>query len=172
MMDDDVGPTWRGITVGQSTVDDVVAILGTPTSVEQGVLGQKIVYQYQEGPFEWGIHHIVTRAGVVEHIEEDVLAYSYDISLAQIIERYGMPDHVLWSQEGPELRAAIFLEDGVFVSVTASASLDEAQVTRVFYYRPCSLFRLLVDFVGEISPVNLFPNSDVRGPRDPWFENL
>lgn len=163
----DVGPTWRGITVGQSTVDDVVTTLGVPTSVEQG-LGQT-VYLYQEGRFDWGMHHIVIRGGVVEHIEEDVLAYSHDIGLTQLIDQYGMPDHVMWSQEGPELRIVVFLEKGVFVSVTA-LPLDEAQVTRVFYYRPRSLVRLLVDFRGEMSPVDPFPNSDIVGPRDPWFE--
>lgn len=49
----DVGPTWRRITVGQSTVNDVIAILGEPSSVESG-WGQ-IVYVYQEGRFEWGL---------------------------------------------------------------------------------------------------------------------
>lgn len=163
----DVGPTWRRITVGQSTVNDVIAILGEPSSVESG-WGQ-IVYVYQEGRFEWGMHRIVIRGGVVQGIEEDVLAYSYDIRLTQLIDQYGKPDYVMWSRDGPDQRIAVFVQDGVLVSATA-LPLNEAQVTRAFYYRPRSLVRLLVDFRAEISITNPFPNSDVVGPRDPWFD--
>ena len=82
----------------------------------------------------------------------------------------GLPvaDHVTWSKEGPGLRIAFFLDDGVFASATF-LPLDEAQVTRVLYYQPRSLARLLVDFKGEISLVDPFPDSDVVGPKDPWF---
>jgi hypothetical protein len=163
----DVGPTWRGITVGQSAIDDVTTTLDAPTHIEHKL--RRMIYSYQEGRFEWGMHRIVIRDGVVEYIEEDALAYSYDIGLTQLIDQYGIPDHVMWSREGPELRIVIFLNHGVFVSTTA-IPLDEARVTRIFYYQPRSLVRLLVDFSEEISPVNPFPRSDIVGPRDPWFE--
>jgi hypothetical protein len=163
----DIGPTWRGITVGKSMVDDVISALGVPASVEQELC--QVVFLYREDPFEWGEHHIVIHNEVVERIEEDILAYSYDVSLTQFIDQYGTPDAVMWSREGPELRVAIFLNEGIFVSATAR-SLNKAQATRAFYYRPRSLLRLLVDFRDEISPSVPFPDSDVVGPRDPWFE--
>jgi hypothetical protein len=166
-VNDDVGPTWRGLTVGQSTDDEVISALGSPTSVEQGLSGQKS-YLYQEGRSKWNMHRIVTQNGVVEYIREDALAYADKVKLAKFIDQYGKPDQVLWSREGPERRDVIFLKKGIFVVATAS-SLNEAQVGRVFYYRPRSLDRLLVDFASEISPDDPFPDSDILGPKDPWF---
>jgi len=164
----DVGPTWREITVGKSTADDVVAALGMPTSVERRSLGQ-IAYLFQDGDFDWAMHRVIIRGGIVQRVEEDVLAYPYDVSLSEIIDQYGTPDYVLWSKEGPELRIAVFLKDGVLVSATALPA-NESQATRIFYFRPRSIIRLLVDFRDEISIVNPFPSSDVVGPRDPWSE--
>jgi hypothetical protein len=164
----DVGPTWRGITVGQSTADDVVAKLGTPTSIEQR--SGQTVYSYQEGRFDYNMHHIIIRDGVIEYIEEDALAYSYNIRLAQLVSEYGTPDCVLWSKESPGDRIAVFLGKGIFVRATFFSSLNKAQVIRIVYYRPCSIVRLLLDFGDMISVVNPFPDSDVIGPRDPWFK--
>lgn len=163
------GPTWRGITVGQSTSDDVIATLGTPTSIEQKA--GRTEYLYQEGRFKWGAHRVIFRNGVVEQIIEHMSAYSpKKVGVLQFIDLYGAPDYVMWSQEGQQFRTAIFLEEGIFVTATA-VPLDETKVTKAYYYRPRSLIRLLVDFRGEISSVEPDPSSDIIGkPRDPWFD--
>jgi hypothetical protein len=162
------GPTWRGITVGHSTSDDVVATLGTATSIVQQA--GRTEYLYQDGRFEWGVHRIIVHNGTVEQITENMSAYfPKKVGLLQFVDLYGTPDYVMWSQEGQEFRTVIFLEEGVFVTVTA-VPLEETQVTRAFYYQPRSLVRLLVDFRGEISSVEPDPGSDIVGKtRDPWF---
>lgn len=162
------GPTWRGITVGHTTSDDVVATLGIPSSANQWA--GRTEYFYQEGRFEWAVHRITVRNGVVEQITEDMSAYfPKKVGLRQFVDLYGTPDYVVWSRDGQQFRTVVFLDKGVFVTSTA-LPLDEAQVTQAFYYQPRSLARLLVDFGGEISYVEPDPGSDVIGqPRDPWF---
>lgn len=160
-----IGPTWRGITVGRSTADDVVAVLGAPTSVEREA--EQTTYLYREGRL--GEHRIVLHDDVVEYIVEDALAYPHDTFLRQLVDRYSVPDHVTWSGRTPSDRIAIFLDDGVFAAARL-LPVDEAIVGYMFYFRPRSLARLLVDFKDEISLVNPFPDSDVIGSRDPWFD--
>jgi hypothetical protein len=161
-----VGASWRGITTGQSTASDVIAVLGVPTAIEDK--SGRIVYLYQEGQYEWAIHRIVIKDDVVELVEEDVLAYSYDMDLVDLVDQYGSPDHIVWSKEGPGLRAAVYVDEGIFAHVIVRSSSRD-QVARILYFEPRSLPRLLVDFRDEISLCNPFPDSDVIGPRDPWL---
>ena len=70
------------------------------------------------------------------------------------------------------------VQEGVWGSSAGRSHVDGSEtnseelgaLARAFYYQPRSLARLLVDFAAEISPTNPFPNSDIVGPRDPWFE--
>ncbi len=170
-MVENVGPTWHNITIGKSTADQVILELGAPATVDHTSTGD--VYYYKSNTaLDWAAHQIVFRGDVVDRIEEDMFVYHpAEVHLTQFIDQYGSPDRVAWSMEAPTERVLVFSSQGVLVNATA-LSLDKAQVTRAYYFRPRSLTEIQQEFSTVFSFVNPFPNSDVVGPENPWESAL
>jgi hypothetical protein len=113
-------------------------------------------------------HLIVIIFGVVRRIEESPMQYSEGLKLNDLIEKYGLPDLVEWSFEGPGRRTVVFSRYGVIANVTA-AKKDEAMVSKVIYYKTSHPLLLLIRFANVMSPIDPYPDSDIIGPKDPWF---
>lgn len=172
MITKSTGPTWHNITIGKSTSEQVISELGPPAQVEHRFGAD--VYYYRSGSLDFAANKVIIQAGVVDSIEEDMSYYHPTITyLTEFIDRYGNPDRIMWAWNDPFLRVAVFPKHGVLVTATAK-SLDEAQITDVFYFRPCSMLCVQLKYIDVFSPVKppQFSNTDiVVGPQNPWEFN-
>jgi hypothetical protein len=160
--------TWRGIGIGRSSKDDVIGILGNPSHLEYGILTTKFIYE--ERGLVTGFHHVILRFGVVQQIVEDRLVYPFseDLRLTTLVQEYGPPARVEWSRDGPHLRTVFFSNVGIIAIVNA-APLEDAVVTKVVYHKPFPPPVLRVKLHEYIPIIDPFPDSDIIGPKDPWF---
>lgn len=160
------GPTWRNITIGKSTSEDVISILGEPNKTEQFLLDT--TYFYQESRYISWAHRIVMRQNTVWLIEENTLQYSHKVLLSGLVHRYGLPNLVAWSWEGAGNRIVAYPEIGVLADVIA-LPFDEAYITKIIYFQPRTALRVYSDFSNSLSFTDPFPDSDILGSKDPWF---
>jgi hypothetical protein len=113
-------------------------------------------------------HKVTALGNRVIRIEEDMFVYHpQEIRLTEFIETYGAPEYVTWSMNCPTQRVVVFRSQGVLVNTTA-LPLEDSQITRAYYFRPCSMICTQLKYIGVFSPINPFPYSDVVGTRDPW----
>lgn len=159
------GPVWRGITIGLSTKEEALKVLGQPSSIKKGIIATTYIYR-EEGVIK-GTHYVVVRYGVVQEVEEDTLVYPDYIKLQSMIDKYGLPLMVEWSLEGPGRRTVIF-KNGVLANVVASP-LDDAVITKIIYHRPMPTILLQLKYMRIFSSMDPFPKSDIVGKKDPWF---
>ncbi len=160
------GPEWRGVVVGVSTEQDVVATLGNPTAIRRGLFGTTLIYE--EPRVVRREQLVVLRFGVVQEIREDTLAYRDEPTLLWLLEKYGSPDLVEWSTDNPGSRSLVFAGQGVIADVHA-APLAEATATRIIYTKPLLPVLAQIRYPWMFLPVDLFWDIDVVGPKDPWF---
>jgi hypothetical protein len=160
------GPTWRGLVVGTSTEQDVVKVLGQPEDIDSVPFGA--IYLFQESRNLYSAHRVKIISNVVQSIEETTYIYQPPMLLPDLVAVYGTPNFVDWSPDSLSGRAVVYEPLGIIVTVMVGP-YKEAQVTRILYYVPRSRLRLYVDFPDQLRPIDPFPNSDVIGPKDPWF---
>lgn len=159
------GPVWRGIIIGLSTKEDVVRALGQPSSIKKGIITTTFVY-HEEGIVK-ETQYVVIRYGIVQEVEENTLVYSDYIKLKSLVEKYGSPRMVEWSLEGPDRRTVVFNNE-VMANVVVS-HFDDAVITKIIYHRPMPLILLRLKYMRIFLSVDPFPNSDIVGAKDPWF---
>ncbi len=132
------GPTWHGLTVGESTTDDVIAALGEPawTSTERTT---EPVYHYEEWiDNNWGHPIIYFRDNQVIRIR---VASGQDITLLTFVKQYGKPDliadEVMINTHSPVTTKGVYWSDeGIYVSTLS----PESPAPLVTYFRPCPIF--------------------------------
>lgn len=171
-----IGPTWNNVAVGVSTEVDVIAVLGSPSRIEESD-DNTTTYYYQYGTAEWVTNRIVFRDGVIDYIEESLSDLNCihcppRTYLADFIDRYGSPDRVTWSELDSFRRIVIFLDKGVMIEVMARPDPHEAEAARAFYYSPCS-FQCVQGKFDQIVMLRRRPDPDsdviINRPRNPWW---
>lgn len=165
------GPTWNGLTVGESTSADVVTVWGTPTSIESA--REIVTYTYQTGKTVWKQHQIVLDQNIVEFMVEDTLDYlPRTVMLTDFIAQYGKPDSIQRAKEDG-YRIVIFLDNGILAYSTDDWAIEQVSVRKVYYYRPRLLPSVLRDFSRYIyrgpSPICSEGGCRYYGPRDAWY---
>ena len=178
-------PTWRGIVPGQTTQEEVVAILGPPahsTSCPKNPSGVPrlrdlfacfmgpLRYEYHENPVPnlySRIHEIYFKSGVVWYIVERTSAFPSEVQLQTLdfVQQHGNPERVTWSRRSPHTRVLLYCEQGVMVHATMR------DVWQVVYFPPMTLDQCLNTFTNELARQNPFPDSSVIGPEDLWGYN-
>jgi len=138
------GATWNGITIGQSTAEQVIAELGPPDEVEgrRTLSGPFETYRYyadQEDIGEWPATYSIEILREVVISIDDYSFGQHDVYLSEFIELYGTPDHVTWGQDFYGARVVIFLDDGVLVEVLAQLLPEDTWVGAAHYFQPCSM---------------------------------
>ena len=160
-------PTWRGITPGITTEQQLVALWGQPSRKEQ--LDGFIWYAY---PTEYGGEAWPNAAyladGVVYRIEEAVpISREKYTSLSVFIERYGDPQKVTWAAVHPQTRTFVFPEHGISVVADHAGEPPERyRVWQIDYFVPMSL-ESYMRIWGQFLPKE---NPDPR--HDPYPEDF
>lgn len=127
------GPSWYGLTVGKSTTEDVIAVLGEPSWIRVGLV-TGTVYHYEKWIDEsWGHPVIYFRNNQVIRIR---FTSGQDTTLWTFVEQYGKPDLIM---DEIEVRATVspkgfyWLDEGIYLSVPYQDSV----AFPVTYFRPC-----------------------------------
>lgn len=160
------GPSWRGVTIGVSSKEEVLKTLGPSRQIISDWITTQLIYE--EKLIVKGTHIVVLRFGVVQEIEEDTIIGPNTLYLSSLVDRYGRPNTVEWSLEDPSLRTVVFASQGILADVVG-APLDQAYVTRIIYFKPMPLLWVRIRFSEIFSSIDPAPNADVVGPKDPWF---
>jgi hypothetical protein len=179
-------PSWRGITPGETTEQEVIQVMGQPDDIEHcrirldrwrwsrdiaDCFSDPMTYKYNEllGPkLLTATHEIRFRSGRVWAIAESRWPYLNPdlISVEKFVENYGLPEKVTWSGLSPHYRAILFCQQGVMVQASRSG------VIQVFYFTPMPLNKCLQVFRDEVATEKPFLDSDVVvGPADLWGFN-
>lgn len=179
-------PMWRGIVPGESTRGDVEATLGPPHRATRctdewtgsGVIGDvrhmwtcvfhPLRYEYEDLPPDPRIlaktHRIYFRAGTVWKIVEDVDGYPGEepIPISHYIDRYGMPEKVVWSHHHGFFRSGLYCRQGMMVHA------GHTRVGLVTYFLPMTTDSCIRAMSNEVTREPLSPFFDPDAFDDPW----
>jgi hypothetical protein len=185
----DPTPSWRGITPGQSTKDEVIELLGQPDEIH---------------PCEDGEIQVGTMGGMKENCGDGLLLYRYfemvdldsntritkkhqvyfqdetvtliqelwptrensedSLLIADYLDLHGLPEQVTWSSCWfTRARALLYCQQGLIIH----SDLLGAAVA-VFYFEPMTTSECLQVFRTSIPEVNPELGTTVRIPKDPW----
>jgi len=160
-------PTWRGITPGVTTEQQVVILLGQPARKEQVSEFTCFVYPSEIGVNAWP-HKVYLANGIVYRIKENVpISREKYISLSVFIERYGDPQKVTWAALWPQTRTFVFPEHGISVVADHVGEPPERyRVWQIDYFVPMSL-ESYMRIWGKFLPKE---NPDPR--HDPYPEDF
>ncbi len=150
-------PTWRGITPGVSTQNEVLDVLGQPA--EQ--TSEPSMFAYWEEDFR---HEVYFRGDTVWLIRA-VTGPDQKGNWPQaddFVELYGPPQAIFWSTWSSSGRIVPFCENGIFIEGNHSGIIAS------YYFEPMSLSKCVREFSDFIAAENPFPNSDMKMVRDPW----
>ena len=179
----DFSPTWREITPGKTTKQDVINLLGKPSRIVicseiklrelisdmVSCLRKREIYEYEEESREkiFVTHKVFFNSDIVSLVIEDITVSnaSDQISVYSFVEQYDTPEYVTWSTVSPYLNAVLFCEYGVIVH----ANLN--RVEKVYYFEPLTLAQCLQVFDSEVAVQNPNEGSDIIKAKDPWGFN-
>lgn len=162
------GATWNNITVGKSTISQVIQELGEPDRKEPllNIFSSRTFY-YHVDEHGHADYVISFTGGVVSYIRDDPIG-SMDRTLSGFIEQYGKPDHIAWSLWASHSgRIVIFVDNGILLRVLSEyPTPEQAWVDGAEYFIPCSLECVLGHYSYLITdgPSQVDP----RPARDPW----
>ena len=162
-----VTPSWRGITPGKSTQEDVIRILGQPT--EKFSAPSKFIYN--DAPYGVGDYAYTPQQEILFKDEKVWLIIEDRFNGSQkdgkqasdIVKQYGTPEDVLWaSVPSSSLRILLFCKQGLFVRGNSYFMND------FFYFVPVETQACIQEFPDYIAVLNPAPHSDDISARDPW----
>lgn len=142
-----LGPTWLGITVGQTSMENAITIITqhyekTNLTFDDGIL------QFNKGESETGSNlpdsiQMCFRDGVVAVLRLSILDFDSLPTLAEFIGEFGFPDLITWSLSNPEVsRVAFWFEKGIAAdfSIIPDAGLGTITVLVYFSYQSAEDF--------------------------------
>ena len=122
--------SWREVTPGYSSLDQLTEKLGPPLSTEKNELGTALYYQSDFPVFPNAV--VVDQSNTVQFIKE-YIPYDPNHLLTQYIEQFGQPDLELIDEKtGPATRAHVFLQKGVVII----AHISGGTVEQKWYFSP------------------------------------
>lgn len=128
------GPSWYGLTVGQSTTEDVIAVLGEPAWIRVRLV-TGTVYHYEEWIDDnWGHPIIYFRNNQVIRIRVRSIQ---DTTVWTFVDQYGKPDLItdeieVHSTLSP--KGVYWLDEGIYLSVMVE---DNGKPNTIIFFRPC-----------------------------------
>ncbi|MCP5099824.1 MAG: hypothetical protein GY943_30075 [Chloroflexi bacterium] len=171
-----IGYTWKQITIGVSTKEDVIEQFGEPkfirTQTPQPSLPSVCWYVYDEANF-WIDNETVIGIQLPafgKYAQEN----DFPINIIILKESYGKPDIVGWSSTlGPNYRVLVWLNQGIEVDVFVGD--DNPRITSVLHFGSITVETFynspFVQLVSGTRPVNTDEIDPL--PKDPfnWDEN-
>ena len=127
--------TWRDITPGISTKQDLLTKLGTPTKIEN-VGGRETLYFASTNQFR--PHSVVVEQGKVILIKEEVIATERG-KLADYKGRYGEPERQLWGQYS----SAVSLNFWGCRGLGVWANINDGTIFGIWYFEASDYQRML-----------------------------
>lgn len=174
---------WREITPGLTTEQEVKQLLGDPDLVgslnlegisEPGQFLQQVrVYLCGQRSHVYRYLGLIVylRSGKVWSLKTGYLALQENLSVADLVERYGKPEFVTWSRRSSSNNVVIYPEQGFLAEVRGTPYMEEAVVREIVYFPPMALDRVKQEFWDEMSLVELpagFLEDLPRTTQDPW----
>lgn len=158
-------PTWRGITPGKSTREDVIEALGEPKEI----LEDPTTFFYEDESLDPILfparHEVIFKDNVVWLIISDQsppdLEGRYPV-VEDLIAQYGQPEDVLWARVNAHERVLLFCHKGVFAIGRSSA------VFWISYFDPITTTKCIEQFDAYMAVNNPAPRTDFKMIRDPW----
>jgi hypothetical protein len=166
-------PCWQGLTPGQSTGDDVEDFLETSHLVGQVVDQSEHGYVYWQSVVGDARRNPVStyRTNCLHVGEDDLLEHvriylDYDLTLEQLLQRYGTPDRMgagpAGTPERPWIAIGLFYpQRGMMLTlelpVNDKVLRPETRVVWVYYVAPTTLQDLPSALVGENPEETLQP---------------
>lgn len=174
-------PRWNNLEVGQTSVGDVISILGMPTeitTVKVGDVEKYKIYIYKEHPeFQWQRVEIwIDILNATESLVGIIQKYPYDYgtngtqTLDQYVIRYGQPDKVTWSVYCG-LRTLIWARHGVQILAVGDAPNSDwadIPVSSVMFFEPV----LIEQFMTAPWPrISIFGYADANMCVAPYIDS-
>jgi hypothetical protein len=135
--------TWKGITPGKSSLQDIQQKLGPPIDQQQTPEGLKLKYQstYPTLPNEVTVQNGSTTVTFIKEFVD----FKANEKLQDYITKYGQYDLNLFDQEsGFAVRAYVFLKQGVVII----AHSKDGSVEQKWYFEPTTK-ELFLQFWGK-----------------------
>jgi hypothetical protein len=134
--------TWLGVTVGQTTRQELLEMLGDPkeTNLWFGFLQprflQACILGYEindERVTFWIVNDIVTGIEFSKSSDSSFSSEELPSTVYDARNLYGLPTLVSWTPYGPGYRTVIWTDRGVLIQAVA---VSNAWVAQVFYFSP------------------------------------
>ncbi len=133
------GPSWNGLTVGKSTTEDVLAMLGTPEKITND-WSTGTMYHYEERlgeslarPTIYFRNNQVIRIRVFNESKQNADLFTF-------VEQYGKPDHII-DELGMSIhvehptKGVYWTDEGIFLG----GVFEGGTIVDITYSRPCPL---------------------------------
>jgi hypothetical protein len=181
-------PEWQGIIIGQSTITDVIQLLGEPPSAPYDPR-EELLASLIEGKMRWwsfsdpssslSIHVCASHPeGIVQYIEPVAHSKTYPIAgtypptMEKLLEMYGEPERVTWASISMYERLYIWASKGVAVEGRVPAWTKGAYgagVSGIEYFVPTDVESYLNSWGRDKWPVRGFGEEDAyHNPQLPW----
>ncbi|MCL4264499.1 MAG: hypothetical protein KJ069_14845 [Anaerolineae bacterium] len=167
-----VGITWAGITVGESTKDDVITKFGEPdviVSQEGTIPFRGICWMfYRDGPHFWISQDRVIAVDLANFGFRTAVEIELPKDVQELRTLYGKPDFVGWHApyNHPWGRLAVWPTEGVMANIT----IDSQQVASVVFFPPMSESDFLNSGLSQFISFTETPSGDIVDmvKRDPF----
>ena len=163
------GPSWCGLTIGSSTLEDVQSVLGAE-GVHDSQDDSWDFWQL-EGKIDWNRAEACFVDEKLSALYVGVDLDLYRLTLEQIIAKYGTPERVTWGGSYQN-RAFIWPEQGMLIFISVSG---EHPGGSILLYSPIPSDALETSWLLTSlpdGPVGSPPDDVVTGPEyemeDPW----
>lgn len=147
-------PEWRGLTLGESTEEEVLQALGTPSEVRDAPVRNVSIWSYQSdhGWQEVGI----SSKGQLVYVwfDSECEEEEYYCDLRDYLKAYGEPERVTWGVYSKYKRTFIWSSEGVALEgqIPAWVGEREAMVHYVELFEPMEMEVYLETWGQDIQP--------------------